>query len=55
MKKVKKITISLNGSDIELNDNTLKFYLNETQKKRVHKNAVEKFFNNLMDKFNSIS
>lgn len=55
MKKIKKITITLKGDEIELGNAELKFYLNETQKKHIHRSTVEKFFNNLMDKFNKVS
>lgn len=54
MKKSKKITVQLKGSDVELGDSELKFYLSETQKKKIQKNKVEKFFNNLIDRFNGI-
>lgn len=53
MKKQKKIIIKLNDSEIELGDSELKFYLTETRKKKIIKNKVEKFFNNLIDRFNS--
>jgi hypothetical protein len=54
MKKQKKITIKLKDSDIELGESEINFYLNETQKKKVEKNRVEKFFNNLVDRFNNV-
>lgn len=53
MKTQKKITIKLKDSDIELGESEIKFYLTETRKKKISKNKVEKFFNNLIDRFNS--
>jgi hypothetical protein len=55
MKKMKKLTITLRGTEIELGSSELKFYLNETQKKHIRKSTIEKYFNNLMDKFNGFS
>lgn len=53
MKKSKKMTIKLRDTDVEIGESEIKFYLNETQKKKVEKNGVEKFFNNLMNRFNN--
>lgn len=54
MKKSKKITIQLKGSEVEIGDSEIKFYLSETRKKKIQKNKVEKFFNNLIDRFNGV-
>lgn len=49
------MTITLDESEIELNDVELKFYLTETQKKKIEKRGVQKFFNNLLNIFNNHS
>lgn len=53
MKKSKKLTIKVKDTNIELTESELNFYLSETNRKKIQKNGVEKFFNNLLNRFNT--
>jgi len=52
MKKIKSITININGNEVVLDDTEIKFYLSETKSKTVNKSKIEKFFTNLGYIFN---
>ncbi len=52
MKKIKSITLNINGNEVVLDDTEIKFYLSETKKKSVNKAKIEKFFTNLGYIFN---
>lgn len=51
MKKTKKITIKINDSEICLEEESVNFYLSETRHKTIRKSSIQKFFNNLINKF----
>jgi hypothetical protein len=44
-------TIQIDGQEIELTVDLVQFYLRETRRRVVKKQAVEKFFNNLVVQF----
>ena len=52
MKKIKSITLNINGNEVVLDDTEIKFYLSETKSKTVNKSKIEKFFTNLGYIFN---
>jgi hypothetical protein len=52
MKKNKSITVNINGNEVVLDEEEIKFYLSETKKKKVNKSKIEKFFTNLGNIFN---
>jgi len=51
MKKPRNITIHVNDEELILNEAQIKFYQQETKKVKVEKNAVQKFFTNLIKMF----
>jgi hypothetical protein len=44
-------TIKIQEEEMELTNDMIQFYKNQTRKKRVTKKGIEKFFNSLLDKF----
>ena len=51
MKKPRNITINVNNEELILEEQQIKFYKKETNKNKVEKNEVQKFFANLIKMF----
>lgn len=51
MQKSKTVKISVKGDEINLSDENINFYRNETRKQIIKRNSVEKFYKNLVEQF----